>query len=33
MSKGESLRDTALTVAAMGVDGLVIRHGERAASR
>jgi aspartate carbamoyltransferase catalytic subunit len=25
-SKGESLRDTAMTVAAMGVDGLVIRH-------
>jgi len=26
-SKGESLRDTVLTVTAMGVDGLVIRHG------
>ena len=26
VSKGESLRDTALTVAAMGVDGLVVRH-------
>ncbi|HET7305691.1 MAG TPA: aspartate carbamoyltransferase catalytic subunit [Segeticoccus sp.] len=26
VSKGESLRDTALTVAAMGVDGMVIRH-------
>ena len=26
-SKGESLRDTVRTVAAMGVDGLVIRHG------
>jgi len=26
VSKGESLRDTAQTVAAMGVDGLVIRH-------
>ena len=25
-SKGESLRDTVLTVCAMGVDGLVIRH-------
>ncbi len=25
-SKGESLRDTALTVAAMGVDALVVRH-------
>jgi len=26
VSKGESLRDTALTVAAMGVDAIVIRH-------
>ena len=26
VSKGESLRDTALTVAALGVDALVIRH-------
>lgn len=26
VSKGESLRDTVLTVAAMGVDGMVIRH-------
>ncbi|YAL81992.1 aspartate carbamoyltransferase catalytic subunit [Dermacoccaceae bacterium W4C1] len=26
VSKGESLRDTVLTVAAMGVDGIVIRH-------
>lgn len=26
VSKGESLRDTVLTVASMGVDGLVIRH-------
>ncbi|MBW3086028.1 Aspartate carbamoyltransferase [Austwickia sp. TVS 96-490-7B] len=26
-SKGESLRDTVLTIAAMGVDGFVIRHG------
>ncbi|HET8599567.1 MAG TPA: aspartate carbamoyltransferase catalytic subunit [Segeticoccus sp.] len=26
VSKGESLRDTAMTVAAMGVDALVIRH-------
>ena len=26
VSKGESLRDTVLTVAAMGVDGLVMRH-------
>jgi len=31
-SKGESLRDTALTVAAMGVDGLVIRHGASGAA-
>jgi aspartate carbamoyltransferase catalytic subunit len=27
VSKGESLRDTVLTVAAMGVDALVVRHG------
>ena len=27
VSKGESLRDTVLTIAAMGVDALVIRHG------
>jgi len=27
VSKGESLRDTALTVEAMGVDALVVRHG------
>ena len=27
VSKGESLRDTVLTVAAMGVDALIIRHG------
>src|SRR4249920_1020461 len=26
VSKGESLRDTVLTVAAMGVDALVVRH-------
>ncbi len=32
-SKGESLRDTALTVAAMGVDGLVIRHHASGAAR
>ena len=31
-SKGESLRDTVLTVAAMGVDGLVIRHGASGAA-
>ena len=27
LSKGESLRDTALTIEAMGVDALVVRHG------
>jgi len=32
-SKGESLRDTVLTVCAMGVDGLVIRHGASGAAR
>ena len=32
-SKGESLRDTALTVAAMGVDALVIRHGASGAAQ
>lgn len=31
VSKGESLRDTALTVAAMGVDALVIRHSSSGA--
>jgi len=31
-SKGESLRDTVRTVAAMGVDGLVIRHGASGAA-
>jgi aspartate carbamoyltransferase catalytic subunit len=31
VSKGESLRDTALTVAAMGVDLLVVRHGSSGA--
>jgi aspartate carbamoyltransferase catalytic subunit len=31
-SKGESLRDTALTVAAMGVDALVVRHGASGAA-
>ena len=31
-SKGESLRDTALTVTSMGVDGLVIRHPASGAS-
>ncbi len=33
VSKGESLRDTVLTVAAMGVDGLVIRHMASGAAR
>ena len=32
VSKGESLRDTVLTLAAMGVDGIVIRHGDSGAS-
>ena len=32
VSKGESLRDTALTVAAMGVDALVVRHGSSGAA-
>jgi len=32
-SKGESLRDTVLTVCAMGVDALVIRHGASGAAR
>ena len=32
-SKGESLRDTVLTVAAMGVDAMVIRHGASGAAR
>ena len=27
MNKGESLRDTIETIAAMGVDAFVIRHG------
>ena len=31
-SKGESLRDTVRTVTAMGVDGLVIRHGASGAA-
>jgi aspartate carbamoyltransferase catalytic subunit len=31
-SKGESLRDTVLTVAAMGVDAMVIRHGASGAA-
>jgi aspartate carbamoyltransferase catalytic subunit len=33
LSKGESLRDTVLTVAAMGVDALVIRHHASGAPR
>jgi aspartate carbamoyltransferase catalytic subunit len=32
-SKGESLRDTVLTVCAMGVDGLVVRHPASGAAR
>lgn len=32
-SKGESLRDTVLTVCAMGVDGLVIRHSASGAAK
>ncbi|MGN6162235.1 MAG: aspartate carbamoyltransferase catalytic subunit [Marmoricola sp.] len=32
-SKGESLRDTVLTVCAMGVDGLVIRHAASGAAQ
>jgi aspartate carbamoyltransferase catalytic subunit len=32
-SKGESLRDTVLTVAAMGVDALVVRHPASGAAR
>ena len=32
-SKGESLRDTVLTVCAMGVDGLVIRHSASGAAQ
>ncbi len=32
-SKGESLRDTVLTVAAMGVDGFVIRHSASGAPK
>lgn len=31
VSKGEDLRDTALTIAAMGVDGIVMRHGSSGA--
>jgi aspartate carbamoyltransferase catalytic subunit len=32
-SKGESLRDTVLTVTAMGVDGLVVRHSASGAAQ
>ncbi|GAA3734101.1 aspartate carbamoyltransferase catalytic subunit [Spinactinospora alkalitolerans] len=33
VSKGESLKDTALTLQAMGADGVVIRHGSSGAAR
>src|SRR5690606_24592220 len=33
VSKGESLKDTALTLQAMGADGIVIRHGASGAAR
>ncbi|CAN5357649.1 aspartate carbamoyltransferase catalytic subunit [soil metagenome] len=33
VSKGESLKDTAQTLAAMGADGVVIRHGSSGAPR
>ncbi|MFC7330333.1 aspartate carbamoyltransferase catalytic subunit [Marinactinospora rubrisoli] len=33
VSKGESLKDTALTLQAMGADGVVIRHGASGAAR
>jgi aspartate carbamoyltransferase catalytic subunit len=33
VSKGESLRDTALTVAALGVDALVVRHASSGAEQ
>lgn len=33
VSKGESLRDTVLTVAALGVDALVVRHNASGAAR
>jgi aspartate carbamoyltransferase catalytic subunit len=33
VSKGESLRDTALTVAALGVDAVVVRHPSSGAAR
>jgi aspartate carbamoyltransferase catalytic subunit len=33
VSKGESLKDTAQTVAAMGVDAVVLRHGASGAAR
>lgn len=32
VKKGESLRDTVLTLAAMGIDGVVIRHGDSGAA-
>jgi len=33
VSKGESLKDTAQTIAAMGVDAVVLRHGSSGAAR
>lgn len=33
VKKGESLRDTVLTLAAMGIDGIVIRHGDSGAAQ
>lgn len=33
VSKGESLKDTAQTIAAMGVDAVVLRHGASGAAR
>ena len=33
VKKGESLRDTVLTLAAMGVDGIVMRHGDSGAAQ
>ena len=33
ISKGESLKDTAQTIAAMGVDAVVLRHGGSGAAR
>ena len=33
VNKGESLRDTVETIAAMGIDGIVVRHGAAGAPR